>query len=688
MRSFSALGALLIATLLAGTPAGAESLMTFHLEKPIRLEADELQADYGTERYEAIGAASLRQDGLTMDADRVWFDKRTGEAGANGHVRMVDESGTITGDELLIRVEEQTARLRQAKAKLAGQGFQLAGSEIAKLDENRYRITDGSFTACDGDPPAWKFGASEVNVELGGYARAKHMFFYVHDIPVFYLPYFLYPVKTERESGLLIPRVGYSQLRGAELFLSYYQVLGRNMDATLFLDSYSHAGIGKGLEYRYLFGDDNAGEAYGYHVSGFGEQRDVYAGHWRHSGTLPGKIQLRSDLEYVSDHEYLTNFATAAQDYNRDLVTSHLYLARAWGKTDLSAQGEYLKDFSETATSDPVSRLPEVHLAVIRQRVAESPLYLRFDAEGNNLRQGSETVGQNLRLRPAAQIVLRPVSGISLTGEAGYQTLLTRTDGTTDRIGFFDFSAQLASRIQRTFTLTDEKGPLLRHSIEPEIGYLRTLDQGQESFPQLLPEEATRPIERVTFALGNRFSTKTTDSSGFSQVHERLWLRLSSGYVLQNETSTEGKTFIPLRSELTLRPADWFSLLGDARYGLAVGERHWQTIATGLRLTDARRDEFGLDYYYNAEDSGEYLAGRLAAPLTDHVKIGYQGRYSIEGDRSLEHLVDLEYHGQCWSITLSYRNRPDEQEYMVNFSLAGLDSSSGFFNSSAPSTTP
>ena len=58
-------------------------------------------------------------------------------------------------------------------------------------------------------------------------------------LPVLYTPYILWPVQTERSSGFLIPNIGYSELRGAELGLAYFQTLGRSYDTTFHLDTYT-----------------------------------------------------------------------------------------------------------------------------------------------------------------------------------------------------------------------------------------------------------------------------------------------------------------------------------------------------------------------------------------------------------------------------------------------------------------
>ena len=660
---------ILLCLVTTNAPA-AESLMSFHLDRPVRLEADEIHGSYSDERFDANGAATLQQENLTLHADSIWFDKRSNQAGARGKVTLLEKGGTLVGDELLLDFTSGQARLSHAQAHLTEEGFNLSGETIERLDEKNYRVTSGDFTACTATPPAWKFGASTVDIEIGGYASAKNMVFYLRDIPVLYLPYFFYPVKTERESGLLIPHFGLSNKRGFETYLAYYQVLGRNMDATLFLDTYSEAGLGKGVEYRYIFGEVDRGEAFLYHVHGIAERKDVYAGRWEHRGVLPGEISLRTNLEYVSDRSYLQDFTVDAKDYNRELVESYLYLSRAWKKTDLSLQGEYLNNLSTTTAAYPVSRLPAVHLAILPQRITTTPLYLRLDLQGTHLQQGQETIGETLLLRPAARLALAPFAGVSLDLEAGYRSMLSKTADDSGDIGFFDASARLGTRLERTFSKA-ERGYALRHDIEPELAYLHIADGGQETFRALLAENSFLPTDRVTLGLTNRLTSRTQDAEGKMIRRERLWLRLSSGYALSTD-AVAPETFLPLRSELLLSTADWYTLRADTSYGLEAGERRWSSIVSGIQLKDRRRDALSIDYYFRDGEVANYLSGRLFTPVTDKIFLGYEARYAVDGREFLENRVDLEYRGQCWSVIFTYRDRLDDQSYLVNFSLAGL----------------
>jgi LPS-assembly protein len=60
--------------------------------------------------------------------------------------------------------------------------------------------------------------------------------FRIKKIPVFYWPYFRYPLNRERSTGFLMPQAGYTKVKGYFLSGSFYWATARNIDATFSLD--------------------------------------------------------------------------------------------------------------------------------------------------------------------------------------------------------------------------------------------------------------------------------------------------------------------------------------------------------------------------------------------------------------------------------------------------------------------
>mgnify|MGYP007051340345 CR=1 len=84
----------------------------------------------------------------------------------------------------------------------------------------------------------------------------------------------LWPVKTERTTGLLVPTFGFSNQRGFYLGNSLYIVGGRSWDTTIYLDWYSKGYYGIGDELRWAPTEGAQGWITGYTI------RDKDTGKW------------------------------------------------------------------------------------------------------------------------------------------------------------------------------------------------------------------------------------------------------------------------------------------------------------------------------------------------------------------------------------------------------------------------
>ncbi|MDK7178966.1 putative LPS assembly protein LptD, partial [Micrococcus luteus] len=62
---------------------------------------------------------------------------------------------------------------------------------------------------------------------------ARNAKVYVGDIPVFWSPYFTFPLRQEKKTGFLTPTFSYSSRSGADIIAPYFINLAPNYDATL-----------------------------------------------------------------------------------------------------------------------------------------------------------------------------------------------------------------------------------------------------------------------------------------------------------------------------------------------------------------------------------------------------------------------------------------------------------------------
>jgi len=664
-------------------PAPAADLAVADSAEAVNLAADSLVYNETDATYEALGHVVISRGPSRLMADQVLWQASTQDAAAEGDVRLEDPQGVMSGTSMQYNLATGQGQLRGGRVHLRERNFHLIGDDIEKFGEASYRIEGGSFTTCDGEVPDWKFTAEQMDVTLGRYLTARNVWFHVRDVPLAYVPYLVYPVKTDRASGFLSPWFGYSRSKGVRTSLAWYQVLDRNQDATLYLDYLSKLGVGKGLEYRYFFGKDSTGRAFYHHVSGISDNPDMFRLQWEHGGTLPGDIWLSADVDYVDDKTYFEEFGEVAEEYNEDKAVSTIWAQRNWDKLNAVGMLRYIKDLDQDNDAT-LQRLPEFSLDLIPTRIATTPLYASLESYATNFWREEGEEGRRLFLRPSLAAALQPGSWLELTPEVALYERLYRVGSRDEEMAIPEFSVKLATRLEKVYTTDFAGADKLQHSIEPEVRYVYRPDSAEQDLPEFDLKDRLADHNLIEYALINRLTARLLDPAGERKYRELAWLRLSQlydvGEARDDHSDGPRQPFSDLRTELKLRPTESSHISLDSLIPV-YGDTQFRKLKLGVGLDDNQGNQVNLNYNYrNAKlvaDGNDYLGLTLDTALLQPVYLHYEERYDFMRRQELEKFVGLEYRSRCWSIVLTYRERyrsgePDEQEVMVNFVLAGL----------------
>lgn len=646
-------------------------------EQPVQLEADQLSYDKDTSIYHASGNVQLIQGDLDVRSQILEWNQASGDLMAEGDVQLISPDEELFGSKAHYNLQQGTGLVENGHFYLRDQNLHVRGRTIERRGKLDYLIKKGTFTTCDGDVPSWKFGASQLNVTLGGYARARNTIFYLRNVPTLYFPYMIYPAKTERESGLLIPGVGYSQKRGFQYSSAYYQVLGVNQDATLYLDYLSEMGIGKGLEYRYIFGRDNAGEARVYHINvdkvdGVAVDEERYALQWQHQGTLPGGVRMVADAEYVNDDQYFEDFGTVAEEYNKDSVESLFYLSKSWGKYSLAGQLKYTKNL-QVDESTTLQYLPRITFDAARQNIGSSPFFYALETEYTNFWRQEGLRGERFMAKPvlAASVQLWDVIGVSPEisyRERYYWNLSDNSD--SEEEGLAEFTTRINSRVLKIYNRPLGFHGKLRHSVEPELVYRYIPEVDQGSLPYFDSYDRIDEANQIEYALVQRLTTRFDRADGQPSYREFLYLRLSQIYDLTNEARQQ--RFQDLRLQMTLLPQEWISLKADTTLDVDTG--NWTKVAVAGTIKDKEDNFFRVEYQYDSASEIDYGEVNLSVAFLKPFYLTYQQRYEFATDEQLEQVVGIEYRQQCWSAQLSYREHEGDRSVMLVFTMRGIGS--------------
>jgi LPS-assembly protein len=661
--------------------------------EPVRIQADLITYDGENREYIAEGNVEIWQGDTKLTADRVVLKEETRKAEATGHVILVKGSDVLRGSKMTIDLETKLGVIIQGSLFLKQQNYHLRGEEIERLGENTYRIRRGSFTTCDGDNPAWSFGGKESVVTLEEYASIWGATFRVKDIPVFYSPYLVLPVKTKRQSGFLFPRIGYSSTKGFELGNQYFWAISRNMDATFTLDMATRKGFGEGLEYRYIRKRGSEGTFYGYYTrewESYREQRteqldrgpDRWETDLQYEEYMSPSFFAKTRLRLFSDRQYFTDYGRTYADQASEQSYSFASLTKNWDRYSAFGEARYTTNLQKD-NSDTLQYLPNIHFTGLWQPIFRSPFYFDFDSAYGYFWREEGTNGFRTDLFPRLSLPLR-LGPLEFTPEVfGRETFYEVQDGsegTTSR-ELWGVQGSLKTEVYRIFETGWARIPKVKHTFRPEITYtyIPHVDQSQIPFyDQPVPK-----VNEVFYGFTSRLIGKIMEGKGRSRYEELVYLKIGQAFDVNEATSSATDSNEPTGSfgiitgELRIRGLEYVTLDTITTYD--PNQNLFLTNYTVLSLADHRGDGLSLDYTWR-RGIEEQIYGQIRVRLIPSLEVSYGRRYSVYDNQNLETDYRLLYRHQCWSVEMTYseipsiQGNPPENKWLVLFTLMGVGS--------------
>lgn len=230
---------------------------------PVQLDADR-QSRVG-DVFTLDGHVIVHYGSYILRADKVVYNQATSELKADGHLQV---SGGPNGVELSashgdMRLDMHTARFYNVSGS---QGLHAASRStvyststpflftarvLLQTGDDRYRIVDGTMTNCNLPRPDWQIISRSINLD-NNVASTTNSYFKFLGVPLFYFPYLRHAINENgRESGLLIPVISNSSIKGFVLGEQYYWAINRSMDMVLGVELFSKRGWAPNGDFRY-----------------------------------------------------------------------------------------------------------------------------------------------------------------------------------------------------------------------------------------------------------------------------------------------------------------------------------------------------------------------------------------------------------------------------------------------------
>ena len=600
-----------------------------------------------TSTYIAKGSVKITSEDRVIESDEMTYNVQTSDVVATGNVRYDDAETVFTASTMELNLEKETGKLYDAAILFKKDNQHISGRFIEKRGEKYYYAPEATFSSCDGPVPAWSFKGKDVDFLFEERLKAKHVSFYIKDVPALYTPYFFLPFHTDRETGFLIPKVAFSSSRGLHLNIPFFWVISENRDATAVVDIYTKRGIGKGLEYRYIEPEDYKGNWWFYHIRDTDLNKDFFEMRALHEHRSQDKLGGFLSINFVNENDFYREFSPYLEVRTLRFLESTGEVSLPLRNSRAYLLTQYWVDLEEELIP-PLQRLPEAGYVLYPTKVGH--FWFSGTSTVSNFWRDENIFGQRLDIHPVMlskvgnEFVLTQSLGLRETAYA-----LHRTDEGSLHREAIEYSAGVHARLLKRYSS-------FTHVVEPSIGY--TFITTSEDPPLFDSTELFKKTSTVGASLVNRF---------FYKGREVAIFRATQSF----DAELGDRPFLPFRLEVGIKKP--VSLRLNTAYDVHEGKL--DSINSDLSFNIPKGTLFVGQRYNRLEDIVFYRAGfdlYPSKPWYLRGMIWYD--HDIKEIRNIS--IDLRYSSQCWGVNVEFIKRPHDFTFSVMFDLKGI--SKGF----------
>ena len=210
------------------------------------------------------------------------------------------------------------------------------GQQIKKIDQKVLFVANGRYTTCDDPYPHFYFYSPQMKITLRDKIIARPIYLYIADIPVFALPFGVFPNETGRRSGLIAPTYGEHWQRGRYIsHLGYYWAPNDYFDVNFLTDYYSRGGFRAYSDLHYSLRYNFSGRIFlDYSRIKIGEDIDFdkrdeenYRVNLQHYQQISPNSRIDVDFTFASNNSYKTS------NTYEDLLRQEIYSNATFNKT-------------------------------------------------------------------------------------------------------------------------------------------------------------------------------------------------------------------------------------------------------------------------------------------------------------------------------------------------------------------
>jgi len=666
-----------------------------HLDNPpLYLEANQSSTIIGG-LTRLQGNVAIRQGKRRLNARSAELDQVTNKGRLEGDVRFREPGFLMLGDSAQIDTTNTETIVSNAQYVMHEDGLRGKAERIIRLEDERLRIEQGDYTYCPPFSDAWKLEADSIVLnQKEGYGEAKGTVLRVAGVPIFYTPYFTFPIDDSRKSGFLYPSIGHSEENGLDISVPYYFNIAPNMDDTLTARYMSDRGILFENEFRYLnqWSNNTLNTAYIYDDDLFGDDRwllDV-----QHQGQPSDNWRTNIDFTSVSDDDYFEDLDTSLEVSRQDHLDqrgSISYVQRDW---QINALVHDYQTIDRNSRS-PYKRLPQITLSGTNEFADKGEFeylaqYTKFDRDLEGLTGSNRIIGDRRHFLPSASYLwqkpwgyVKPEIALWSSSYSLENQVAGREENPSAHVPILSLDSTVIFERQL------DNGGL--QTLEPRIFGLYVPEENQDDIPDF--DTSVTSFNYRSLFRNNRFSGKDRigDTAQISlgianrffnaSGNEKVSLSIGQAYYFSDRkvqlnrntpTDTKGQSDIATEAIWNITPnfrASFNSILDSSSHN-----NNQSNLRLKYKSDLNRRFDFGYRY---KDNSSEQTDLSFIWPIGSSWTTLGRWLYDVEERESLETAIGLEYESCCWKVSFAGRRWLDDNEeydrgFVLNFTLKGL----------------
>ncbi|MDD5455105.1 MAG: hypothetical protein PHW62_06395, partial [Candidatus Ratteibacteria bacterium] len=694
------------------------------LARQVKIEGEKVDYLMKEGLVVAIEKASVEYKDIKIFADRLEINTGTEEVKAINNVYYVKNENTVHADEMFYNLKENTGYFA---GNITGSfsPWYWEGERIEILSENEFRLSGGSFTTCDREHPHYHLSCSSATLDLEDKAVARNVLFFIDGMPIFYLPFY-YTYMKHPPYGL-VNWVGESEEKGFMDLAHYNWYVNDGFRGRIYLDYLEKLGWGQGFDLD-LENERGKNYIYGYYMD---EDKDFYEqdGIKRYGGTAEGddkykrwKALLKHRYQWQNDWMSMMRIERFSdENFNKDFFFEEMnkgeekfalsrvpenYFALEQVKPDYNTvfyTNAALNDFEHL-----VQRQPSISFDTREQEISNSPFYYKLETNYTHLKEAfpeEDDIDEDTEL-----------DRFDLFGKLSSPHRINNWITSEPYLTFRGTGYSENEEGEAVFRTTESVGWNLRSKLAKQYGNVQHIFQPQIGYyyrpqPSIPRDELIRfdPVDRITSQNGffveiiNRLKVPKYEqaeeyfpSEEFDKIYlkdnqteanvilpsirsneisyrEPFNLRIFSNYSVKEEQWEH--VFI----ENTFRPIQGISLVSDATYTPQKNE--FEIVNSNLVISKWEKigGSLGLSFY-----RGEDLYrgnGKIWFDLSPNMELAFSTTYDIEGDFIRSGGVYIKKYLHCWTAELQMNNykrtRDEDYTFEIFFTLS-ISDLSGF----------